>query len=110
MVHVRAGVQASGVEETHMIEKTLNAREYYILLKQRDPERCTISKTLSCFIWGTNCARAPPIPPPKYAELRPPLGRCRARRACVAACTRRPAPPALALWRVFGQLLWLMLK
>jgi len=43
-----------GAEETHMIEKTLNAREYYILLKQRDPNRCTISKTLTCFIWGTN--------------------------------------------------------
>ena len=26
--------QANGLEETHMIEKTLNAREYYILLKQ----------------------------------------------------------------------------
>lgn len=104
--------RADGSEETHTIEKTLNAREYYILLKQaspsspslaypplaipsssslpspphppspsppqppltlpwpapllltlpwppplpkqRDPERCTISKTLSCFIWGTN--------------------------------------------------------
>jgi len=24
------------------------------LLEQRDPDRCTISKTLSCFIWGTS--------------------------------------------------------
>ena len=24
------------------------------MLEQRDPDRCTISKTLSCFIWGTS--------------------------------------------------------
>ena len=46
--------KVDGTQETHMTEKTLSAREYYILLKQRDPERCTVSKTLICFIWGSS--------------------------------------------------------
>ncbi|KAL1508542.1 hypothetical protein AB1Y20_004641 [Prymnesium parvum] len=41
-----------GTESTAMIERHLSAREYFILLKQADPLRCAVSKTLTCFTWG----------------------------------------------------------
>ena len=35
------------------MERTLSAREYFIMLKQADSRRCTVSKTLTCFTWGS---------------------------------------------------------
>jgi len=43
-----------GSAETRLMERTLTAREYNIMLKQADPARCTVSKTLICFTWA-NC-------------------------------------------------------
>ena len=34
------------------MERTLTAREYFMHLKQADPTRATVSKTLTCFTWG----------------------------------------------------------
>lgn len=39
--------------ETTLMERTLSAREYFTMLKQADPMRCTVSKTLTCFTWGS---------------------------------------------------------
>ena len=41
-------------EETSLMERTLTAREYVDFLKQADPLRCTVSKTLTCFTWGNS--------------------------------------------------------
>ncbi|KAL3901345.1 MAG: hypothetical protein SGPRY_012293, partial [Prymnesium sp.] len=41
-----------GTESTCLIERQLSAREYFMLLKQADDKRCTVSKTLTCFSWG----------------------------------------------------------
>ena len=35
------------------MERALTAREYFMHLKQADPTRCTVSKTLTCFTWGS---------------------------------------------------------
>ena len=39
--------------ETTLIERTIKAREYTALMKQADPRRVTVSKTLACFTWGS---------------------------------------------------------
>ena len=44
--------EEEGGPETTLKEHTLSAREYFIMLKQADPHRCTVSKTLTCFTWG----------------------------------------------------------
>jgi len=44
--------KADGTPETSLMERTLSAREYFIMLKQADPHRLPISKTLTCFHWG----------------------------------------------------------
>lgn len=42
-----------GSAETRLMERTLTAREYFMHLKQADPTRATVSKTLTCFTWGS---------------------------------------------------------
>jgi len=45
-------MEADGHESTSLMERHLTAREYFSLLKQADPQRCAVSKTLTCFTWG----------------------------------------------------------
>ena len=48
-----------GSTETTLMERTLSAREYWIILKQADPRRCTVSKTLT---WYVHALPRPSVP------------------------------------------------
>ena len=51
--HWHTEAKEDGTSETRLMERTLTAREYFMHLKQADPTRCTVSKTLTCFTWGS---------------------------------------------------------
>ena len=43
-----------GESKTSLMERSLTAREYFALVKQADPSRCAVQKTLTCFTYGNS--------------------------------------------------------